>query len=422
MTLIKGRYKGTDGEQQIPVKVDRNGQVMVEVNDIELTAIVTDLDIMAEWDENDRCKVNLIPGQAGITGAAGVVGAATPRVTLASDDPAVTSLAVLDDWDASDRCKTSPIVGQNGVAAGSGASDALTQRMILATNDPAVTALQIMDDWDQSDRCKVNVNLNAGVAVDIGTGNIGLGTQRVNLANDDKAVTALEIMDDWDESDRCKVNIIPGAAVDIGSGNVGTGTLRVTLSNDGVVGQCQNTDDSAIGTKGLSIIAKAKTSQRAAVADGDAVQLVANEYGELVISGHTWATRSVRIEEIDPLDQKYVGEVNAAVSNQAAGTYNYYVDMGGYSKFALHMNLTTFTAGSTVKVYGTLQDDGTAPASCTYIDVTNSIFGVASFTASGLAIDDIGTCGMFKYLKIEVVIGVGGGGVDDYTLWSKRMY
>jgi len=231
-------------------------------------------------------------------------------------------------------------------------------------------------------------------------------------------------MDDWDQSDRCKVNVAlnAGVAVDIGAGNVGLGTQRVTLSSDGVVGQCQNTDDSAIGTKGLAIVAKAKTAQRAAVADVDAVQIVANEYGELVISGHTWATRSVRCEEIDPLDQKYIGETLASVTNQAAGTYNYYVDMGGYAKFALHMNLTTFTAGSTVKVYGTLQDDGTAPASCTYIDVTNTIFGVASYTATGLAIDDVGTCGMFKYLKIEVVIGAGGGGADDYTLWTKRMY
>jgi hypothetical protein len=86
------------------------------------------------------------------------------------------------------------------------------------------------------------------------------------------------------------------------------------------------------------------------------------------------------------------------------------------------MYLPTFTAGSAIKIYGTLQDDGTAPASCTYVDITNSVFGVASFTSTSLAIDDVGTCGLFKYLKIEVVIGVGGGGVDDYTLYAKRVY
>jgi hypothetical protein len=36
--------------------------------------------------------VNLIAGQAGITAGAGAVGASTPRVTLASDDPLVTRL------------------------------------------------------------------------------------------------------------------------------------------------------------------------------------------------------------------------------------------------------------------------------------------------------------------------------------------
>lgn len=76
-----------------------------------------------------------------LVGGAGAVTAGTPRVTLASDDPAVTSLAAIDDWDESDRCKVNIIVGQAGVAAGSGAVSATVQRMTLASDDPAVTAL-----------------------------------------------------------------------------------------------------------------------------------------------------------------------------------------------------------------------------------------------------------------------------------------
>lgn len=40
-----------------------------------------------------------------------------------------TSLEILDDWDESDRAKVNPIVGQAGVAAGVGAAGATTQRV-----------------------------------------------------------------------------------------------------------------------------------------------------------------------------------------------------------------------------------------------------------------------------------------------------
>ncbi len=56
-----------------------------------------------------------------------------------------TALEIIDDWDESDRAKVNPIAGQAGVAAGSGAVDALTQRCILATDDPAVTLLGTID-------------------------------------------------------------------------------------------------------------------------------------------------------------------------------------------------------------------------------------------------------------------------------------
>jgi len=72
-------------------------------------------------------------------GGAGAVAAGVQRTTLASDDPAVVALQIIDDWDESDRAKVNPIVGQAGVAAGSGATSATTQRVVLATDSPGVT-------------------------------------------------------------------------------------------------------------------------------------------------------------------------------------------------------------------------------------------------------------------------------------------
>lgn len=59
-----------------------------------LADIRTALQIMDDWDEADRAKVNIIAGQVGITAGAGAVAANTPRVTHASDDPAVAALGV----------------------------------------------------------------------------------------------------------------------------------------------------------------------------------------------------------------------------------------------------------------------------------------------------------------------------------------
>jgi len=60
-------------------------------------AALTALQVMDDWDESDRAKVNIIVGQAGITAGAGAVAANTPRVTHASDDPAVALLVTIDE-------------------------------------------------------------------------------------------------------------------------------------------------------------------------------------------------------------------------------------------------------------------------------------------------------------------------------------
>jgi len=138
-------------------------------------------------------------GGNAITTGAGAVAAGTQRVTHASDDPVTTSVQIMDDWDESDRAKVNLIVGQAGISAGSAAVGATTPSMTLATNDPAVTALQIMDDWDESDRAKVNLIVGqAGISA--GSAAIGVTTPSVTLATNDPAVASLAIMDDWDNA------------------------------------------------------------------------------------------------------------------------------------------------------------------------------------------------------------------------------
>lgn len=53
--------------------------------DADTGGILTAVQIMDDWDESDRAKVNLIVGQAGIAGGTGTDGATVPRVTLATN-------------------------------------------------------------------------------------------------------------------------------------------------------------------------------------------------------------------------------------------------------------------------------------------------------------------------------------------------
>ena len=95
--------------------------------------------------------INVGINNAEFAGGAGVVSAQVQRVTLASDDPAVVALQIIDDWDESDRAKVNPIVGQAGIAAGAGVVGATVPRVTLASDDPGVVALQVIDDWDATE-------------------------------------------------------------------------------------------------------------------------------------------------------------------------------------------------------------------------------------------------------------------------------
>ena len=185
-----------------------------------------------DWDESDRAKVNLIPGQAGITAGAGAVSTNTPRVTHASDDPVTVSLAALDNIVETDRAAVNPILGQTGVAAGAGAVGATTQRVTLASDDPAVTSLAALDNVVETNRAAVNpISGQAGVAA--GAGAVSATVQRMTLASDDPAVTSLAALDNIVETNRAAVNPISGqTGVAAGAGAVGATTQRVTLASD----------------------------------------------------------------------------------------------------------------------------------------------------------------------------------------------
>jgi hypothetical protein len=121
------------------------------------------------------CFLAIVSGSEGswtfaqVVGGAGAVAAGVQRMTLASDDPGVVALQIIDDWDESDRAKVNLIVGQAGIAAGAGAVGVTVPRFTLASDDPAVTALQILDNAISGSEMQVDVV----AALPAGTNNIG---------------------------------------------------------------------------------------------------------------------------------------------------------------------------------------------------------------------------------------------------------
>lgn len=68
--------------------------------------------------------------------------AASLNMTEASALAIKTAVEIMDDWDESDRAKINPIVGQAGVQGGAGAVTANTQRVTLT--DENLTALELI--------------------------------------------------------------------------------------------------------------------------------------------------------------------------------------------------------------------------------------------------------------------------------------
>ena len=137
---------------------------------------------------------------------------------------------------------------------------------------------------------------------------------------------------------------------------------------------------------------------------------------------YTPATQSGRKEEIDPTSQHYVTETLAEIVDGADATYYYYVDMNGYRKGSFQLILSGGSGTCTVTVEGTIQDDGTVPASCTYQDITNDTFGAASYTATTVLVDDAEKLAGFKYVRLKVVASTTGADDADWTLYHKRLY
>jgi hypothetical protein len=145
-------------------------------------AALTALQLIDNMVSGSGANISQINGVTPLMGA-GATGTGSLRVTAASDSPDTTALQIIDDWDESDRAKVNLVVGQAGITAGAGAVAANTPRVTLASDDPAVTALQLLDN--SVDGSCLNANMNvAGTDIAAGAGTTNAQTIRTVPASD----------------------------------------------------------------------------------------------------------------------------------------------------------------------------------------------------------------------------------------------
>jgi hypothetical protein len=167
--------------------------------------------------------------------------------------------------------------------------------------------------------------------------------------------------------------------------------------------------------------ARARSSQIAATANDDRTDLIANLYGELGIAGYDWTLNALRKQEINPLSEQYAPD-DLVDNNISVATNYHYIDMAGYRYFSIQGETSgaTPTDVLTVTVEATNRDDGTAAASCKYQDVTNTLYGVASWVDTNFfAISDTPTA--FKYVRVKYTVS-GGTNDANLTLYIKKMH
>lgn len=114
-----------------------------------------------------------------------------------------------------------------------------------------------------------------------------------------------------------------------------------------------------------------------------------------------------------------------AASGVADGTYNHYYDMEGYSGIGIQSTLNNGSGTCTLTVEASLQNDGvTAQADCDYVDVTESVFGSASYTGADnpiMLLDDTGALALAKYVKVKIVTASGGADDCEYKLHVSKI-
>jgi len=126
------------------------------------------------------------------------------------------------------------------------------------------------------------------------------------------------------------------------------------------------------------------------------------------------STGSLQVTRLNP-EWGHTGPLQYSDSALGDGTYYEYFDLEGYDRFSVGVEDTPGVAGTnTYTVEAAAKNDGTQQESSTYFDVTQTLFGVANLTTSGLFPCTVSVA--FKHVRVKVVRSADGGNTDGAYL------
>lgn len=161
-----------------------------------------------------------------------------------------------------------------------------------------------------------------------------------------------------------------------------------------------------------------RSTQPAAGTEGKTGISIKTLFREAIIAGYDWLLQAISTVEKNPIDTRDLGDKIAAANVPAVPGNYYYFDMAHYKHISIQLYFYA-ALGVGVKIEVSNQDDGTAPASCTYIDVTNAWFGAASFNADTILEKD--TPATLKWLRLKLD-NTGGAATEDVDIFVRRAY
>ena len=357
---------GTDADYQ-PLITDANGRL--HVLDQNSAAILTALQIIDDWDDSDKCKVIIQTGSNAIGKLAANTGVDIGDVdvtsviagvgatnlgkardsALGATDTGVMALAVRDDT----LTTLTPADGDYvPLRVGSTGKLHVTDANITACNTGAVV---ISSGTVTTVSTVTNLAQMGGTALSMDEGTVDTGCQRVTLATDDDGVAHLATIAGDTTSIDGNITACNTGAVVLASGTVDTvtnlvqlngtaitmdegvhdaGCQRVTIATDDdavvhlatiagdttaiqtsveIMDDWDAVHDSAASSDGPQLMAAYDATKPAAVADGDAVRVLADEYGRLLAGVEKTAWH-------DTLDSGDASAAGVAVKASAAST------------------------------------------------------------------------------------------------------
>lgn len=238
----------------------------------------------------------------------------------------------------------------------------------------------------------------------------------------DTNVPDVVTMQAWCGYRRIKLELNPGTT----GGNVDLLLMRSAYG--GVHNPIAHEDFPALDD-GRQIMGQARAVQAAAIDEDDAGTLAMNLYKELVLANYIWPTQANRTEEDDPLDTRDATNVLAEVTGQGDGTYDYYLDMAHFTKVGIQIENVDGVAGdNTYTIWGSEQDDGTAPNAVAYQNITQ--FGCDSMTSANAAsytadvLLQTNAAGLsYKWIRVRVERANDGDNDDgEWTIYARPLY